>query len=82
MALIGNARQATSEGKSGRVETGLTGPAAMALHFPYNTTQVSIPSRFATRCFLGYTVAKACTIPRNSGDETTRRDMQSILCVG
>ena len=29
-----------------------------------------------------YTVAKACTIPRNSGDETTRRDTQSILCVG
>ena len=25
------ARQATSEGKSGPVETGLTGPAAMAL---------------------------------------------------
>ena len=31
MALIGNARQATSEGKSGPVETGLTGPAATAL---------------------------------------------------
>ena len=30
MALIGNARQATSEGKSGPVETGLTGPAATA----------------------------------------------------
>ena len=28
MALIGNARQATSEGKSGPVETGLTGPVA------------------------------------------------------
>ena len=28
MALIGNARQATSEGKSGPVETGLTGKAA------------------------------------------------------
>ena len=27
MALIGNAKQATSEGKSGPVETGLTGPA-------------------------------------------------------
>jgi len=31
MALIGNARQATSEEKSGPVETGLTGLAAMAL---------------------------------------------------
>ena len=31
MTLIGNARQATSEEKSGPVETGLTGPAAMAL---------------------------------------------------
>ena len=30
-ALIGNARQATSEGKSGPVEAGLTGPAATAL---------------------------------------------------
>ena len=29
IALIGNARQATSRGKSGPVETGLTGPAAM-----------------------------------------------------
>ena len=34
IALIGNARQATSEGKSGPVETGLTGPAATALHHP------------------------------------------------
>ena len=32
MALIGNARQATSEGKSGPVETGLTRPAATALY--------------------------------------------------
>ena len=32
MALIGNARQATSEGKSGLVETGLTRPATMALY--------------------------------------------------
>ena len=32
MALIGNARQAMSEGKSGPVETGLTGPAATALY--------------------------------------------------
>ena len=32
MALIGNARQATSEEKSGPVETGLTGPAATALY--------------------------------------------------
>ena len=31
MALIGNARQAMSEGKSGPVETGLTGPVATAL---------------------------------------------------
>ena len=31
-ALIGNARQATSEGKSGPVETGLTGSAATALY--------------------------------------------------
>ena len=31
MALIGNAGQATSEGKSAPVETGLTGPAATAL---------------------------------------------------
>ena len=31
MALIGYAKQATSEGKSGQVETGLTGPAATAL---------------------------------------------------
>ena len=31
MALIGNVRKATSEGKSGPVETGLTGPAATAL---------------------------------------------------
>ena len=31
MALIGNARQAMSEGKSGLVEAGLTGPAATAL---------------------------------------------------
>ena len=30
-AIIGNARQATSEGKSGLVETGLTGPAATTL---------------------------------------------------
>ena len=32
MALIGNTRQATSEGKSGPVETGLTGLVATALH--------------------------------------------------
>ena len=32
MALIGNARQATSEGKSGPVEIGLTGLAATALY--------------------------------------------------
>ena len=31
MALIGNARQATSGGKSGPVETGLTGLAVTAL---------------------------------------------------
>ena len=31
MVLIGNAGQATSEGKSGLVETGLTGLAATAL---------------------------------------------------
>ena len=31
MAIIGGARQASSEGKSGPVETGLTGPAATAL---------------------------------------------------
>ena len=31
MALIGNTRQAMSEGKSGPVETGLTGPVATAL---------------------------------------------------
>ena len=31
MVLIGNAGQATSEGKSGPVKTGLTGPAATAL---------------------------------------------------
>ena len=31
MALIGDARQASSEGKSGPVETGLTGLAATAL---------------------------------------------------
>ena len=31
MALIGNAMQATIEGKSDPVETGLTGPAATAL---------------------------------------------------
>ena len=31
-ALIGDTKQATSEGKSGPVETGLTGPAATALH--------------------------------------------------
>ena len=30
MALVGDAMQATSEGKSGLVETGLTGPAATA----------------------------------------------------
>ena len=30
-AVIGSARQATSEGKSGLVETGLTGPAATTL---------------------------------------------------
>ena len=30
--LIGNVRQATSEEKSGPVETGLTGPAATALN--------------------------------------------------
>ena len=32
MALISNAKQATSEGKSGPVETGLTRPAATALY--------------------------------------------------
>ena len=32
MALIGDAKQATGEGKSGPVETGLTGPAATALN--------------------------------------------------
>ena len=31
MVLIGNAKQATVEGKSGPVETRLTGPAATAL---------------------------------------------------
>ena len=31
MTLIGDPRQATSEGKSGLVETGVTGPAAKAL---------------------------------------------------
>jgi len=32
MALIGDANRAMGEGKSGPVETGLTGPAATALH--------------------------------------------------
>ena len=32
IALIGNARQATSEGKSGLVEAGLTGTATTALY--------------------------------------------------
>ena len=32
MVLIGNARQASSEGNSGPVETRLTGPAATALN--------------------------------------------------
>ena len=32
MPLIGDARQATSEGKSSQVETGLTGPAGTALY--------------------------------------------------
>ena len=39
MALIGNVGQATSEGKSDPVETGLTGPAATALDYeplPYH----------------------------------------------
>ena len=40
MALIGNARQATSEGKSGLVETGLTGPATTALYPGPNTFMV------------------------------------------
>ena len=31
MVLIGDSKQATGEGKSGPVETGLTGPAATAL---------------------------------------------------
>ena len=31
MALIGDAKQATGEGKSGPVETRLTGPVATAL---------------------------------------------------
>ena len=37
MSLSGDAKQATSEGKGGPVETGLTGPAATALM--YTTTQ-------------------------------------------
>ena len=36
-AIIGNAREATSEGKSGPVETGLTGPAATAQIMLYRT---------------------------------------------
>ena len=39
-ALIGNARQATSEGKSGLVETGLTGPETTALYPGPNTFMV------------------------------------------
>ena len=40
MALIGNARQAMSEGKSGPVETGLTGTATTALYPGPNTFMV------------------------------------------
>ena len=35
MAQFGNTRQATSEGKSGPVETRLTEPAATALYYKY-----------------------------------------------
>ena len=35
-SIIGNARQATGEGKIGPVKTGLTGPAAMALDYHRN----------------------------------------------
>ena len=42
MALIGNIRQAMSEGKSGPVETGLTGPAATAL---YSNLLGKVPSQ-------------------------------------
>ena len=53
MALISNARQATSEGKdskSGPVETGLTGPAATALMI---TTYKRSPS-LAAQKYLVY----------------------------
>ena len=40
MALIGKARQATSEGKSGLVETGLTGTVTTALYPGPNTFMI------------------------------------------
>ena len=35
LALFGDAKQAMGEGKSGPVETGLTGPVATALNYLY-----------------------------------------------
>ena len=41
MALIGDTKQATGEGKSGLVEIGLTRPAATALHVHIQALQLA-----------------------------------------
>ena len=49
LALFGNAKQGMGEGKSGPVETGLTGPAATALY------QTIIIALWTINCFMHIT---------------------------
>ena len=47
LALFGDAKQAMGEGKSGPVETGLTGPVATALQ--YNTVDIKKSKKKKTK---------------------------------
>ena len=79
MALIGNAKQATSEGKSGPVETGLTGPAATAMtcalhvnHINYCWTvheysQLAPPSSHSFPCPLAQKTRSPLAVPLSAG---------------
>ena len=48
--IIGKATQATSEGKCGPVETGLTGPAATALK--YQELSLTVPASTCQQCLV------------------------------
>ena len=48
LALFGDAKQAMGEGKSGPVETGLTGPVATALFYGRNVLQHKITANIVS----------------------------------